>query len=81
MRPIDTIEFIAIACMGCPTTFDIEFSDGSTGYVKFRYGWISLRKDEGHVELASEKISDDYDGVISWEDAKAWLELQNYKVI
>lgn len=77
---METIEYVGLSCGACPTIFDVKFSDGSEGYIKFRWGWITLFKDNPRIELESEKISDDYDGVISWEDTVKWLNSKNYVV-
>lgn len=79
---METITYVCQSCGACPTVFDIKFSDGSEGYVRFRWGWISLNKTgDSEIDLPSEKISDEYDGVISWEDTVKWLESENYQVI
>ena len=78
---METIQYVCQSCTGCPTIFDITFSDGSPGYIRFRYGQITLRKeDDVKTLLESEQISDNYDGVISWEDTVKWLESKNYVV-
>lgn len=78
---METIEFIEQSCFACPTIFNVKLSDGTEAYIKFRWGWISLIQESPREEIVSEKISDDYDGVISWEDTVKWLETKNYKVI
>ena len=76
------IEYVKQSCFACPTIFDVRFSDGSEGYIRFRWGHITLRKeDDEETLLDSEQISDNLDGVISWEDTIKWLESKNYKVI
>lgn len=78
---METITYVCQSCIGCPTIFDITFSDGSPGYIRFRYGRITLRKEDAvETLLEEEQISDGLDGVISWEDTVKWLESKNYVV-
>lgn len=77
---METITYVCQSCIGCPTIFDVKLYDGTEAYIKFRWGWISLIKENPREEILSEKISDDLDGVISWEDTVKWLESKNYVV-
>ena len=76
-----TIEYIQQSCGGCPTIFEVKLSDGIEAYIKFRWGYIALNLENTNEEIVGERISDNLDGVISWEDTVKWLESKNYKVI
>lgn len=78
---METIEYIEQSCFACPTIFDVKLSDGTEAYIKFRWGHITLRKqDDVETILESEQLSDGLDGVISWEDTVKWLETKGYVV-
>lgn len=77
---METITYVQQSCFACPTIFDVKLSKGIEAYIKFRWGWISLIRENPREEIVSEKISDDLDGVISWEDTVKWLESKNYVV-
>jgi len=67
-------------CFACPTVYNLEFSNGETGWIKFRYGTISLWKDSEKKPVISEQISDDLDGVISLNEIIKWFKKLNYTV-
>lgn len=77
---METIQYVEQSCFACPTIFEVKLSDGTEAYIKFRWGWISLIKESPREEILSEKISDDFDGVISWKDTVKWLKSKNYVV-
>jgi len=76
-----TIKILKEYSWGCPTIWDVKLPDGTDGYVKFRYGYISLRY-EGYKggEIIGEQISDNLHGVISITEITRWLIEKGYKV-
>ena len=78
---METITYVQQSCFACPTVFEVILSDGTEAYIKFRWGYIALNRDDTHEEIVGERISDNLDGVISWEDTVKWLESKNYQVI
>lgn len=77
---MNTIKIISRTCFACPTVYDLEFENGDSGRVRFRYGRISLYCKSDEEPILSEMISDDLDGVISLDEVKTWLENANYIV-
>lgn len=72
-------------CSGCPMIWDVILPDGSKGYIKYRWGIISLKKITERAgifqdPIVSEQIGDDYDGTLSLDKAIEWLNTQGYKV-
>jgi len=76
-----TLQYLGISCGACPTIFEVKLEDGTEAYIKFRWGYIALNREDNHEEIVGERISDNLDGVISWEDTVKWLESKNYQVI
>jgi len=79
------IKIIKQHCDGCPMVWDCLLPDGSAGYIKFRWGEISLKKVTERAGIFQdpiiwEKIGDDFDGVLSLDEAKTWLEKNGYTV-
>ena len=66
-------------CGGCPHVYSVSFANGTLGYVRFRWGYISLHKNNGD-EIIGEQISDNYDGIIERSKVAVWLQRQGYIV-
>lgn len=65
-------------CHGCPTIFEFETECGYKGYIKFRYGYLSVRVyderfDYGMAVIHGEQISDQFDGVIDWDEVLPYI--------
>lgn len=72
-------------CGGCPMIWNVQLPDGSEGYLKYRWGEISLKpvtETAGILQtpIISEKIGDDLDGMLDIEDAVKWLQSKGYEV-
>ena len=66
--------------------WDCILPDGSNGYIRYRWGIISLKKVTERAgifqeAIIEEKIGDDFDGVISISVAKEWLQKNGYNVV
>ena len=46
-----TIKYKFTSCHACPTIHEVELEDGTKAYIKFRYGYISLRREDTHEKL------------------------------
>lgn len=75
-----TLQYLNTSCYACPTIFEVKLEDGTEAYIKFRFGYIALKREDTHEEIIGEQISDDLDGIISWEDTVKWLNSKNYQV-
>lgn len=80
------IKIIKESCSGCPMVWDVALPDGSAGYIRYRWGIISLKKvtEKAGIfqePIISEQIGDDFDGILSLDDAQKWLENNGYKII
>ena len=49
---METITYVQESCGACPTVFDIKFSDGTEGYIRFRWGCITLMKESPREETS-----------------------------
>jgi hypothetical protein len=68
---------------GCPMIWYCEV-DGVSCYLRYRWGIISLNKTGLgllQVPIISEKIGDEFDGIIDLDAVIKWLELKDIKVI
>lgn len=75
-----TIKIIEQSCGGCPAIFEVNLPDQSDGFVRFRYGYISLVYEESRNEIVGDQISDGWDGVISLKEVIDWLIKKGYDV-
>jgi hypothetical protein len=80
-----TIEIIKETCGGCPTVWDVLI-DGERGYIKYRWGILSLKyvtEKAGIFQEAEiqEQIGDNLDGFLELDRAIEWLRNNDYKVI
>ena len=68
-------------CFGCPSTWDIKFSDNTEGYIRYRWGYLSLGKQEGrgfqNTELEGEQLGDYLSGVIDVNTVVTWLSTKS----
>lgn len=83
---MEQIKITKESCGGCPMIWDCILPDGSAGYVKYRWGFISLKKITERAgifqdAIIEEKIGDDFDGTLSLGEAKEWLKKNGYDVI
>ena len=78
-----TITILKESCGGCPMIWDVLLPDGSDGYIRYRWGIISLKKVTEKAGLfqepiISEQIGDDFDGTLELELAIEWLQRNGY---
>ncbi|MFJ5532441.1 hypothetical protein [Streptomyces sp. NPDC093261] len=64
---IDT-NYLRVTCRFCPTQLEGETPDGRHVYFRYRWGVASVDIDGEHVW--SERLGDDYDGVMDTDEAK-----------
>jgi hypothetical protein len=81
----NVINILGESCGGCPMIWDLTLPDGSPGYIKYRWGIISLKpvtEKPGLFQEAiiEEQIGDPYDGTLSLVAAVKWLEANGYSV-
>ena len=77
------ITIIKESCSGCPMIWDVILPDGSEGYIRYRWGIISLNKvtEKAGIfqePIISEQIGDKLDGVLYLEVAMEWLKNKGY---
>lgn len=82
---MNKIEILKESCSGCPMVWEVILPDGSAGYIRYRWGVISLKPITERAGLfqepiISEQIGQDFDGFLSLEDAVAWLNQKGYDV-
>lgn len=84
MRRKDRIEKLQITklrktCEACPAQWEGEDSKGNPIYIRFRWGYLSIRQEEKGEDIMSaidgkeifgEKLSDGLDGSLSFEELK-----------
>lgn len=71
-------------CGGLPCIWDAVI-DGQPGYIKYRWGILSLKLRTDTCGLfqeseLSEQIGDEYDGIIDLDDVVNWLENNSHNV-
>lgn len=78
------IEIIAQEIALCPSLWRIILPDGSHGRIKYRWGILSMIKNEGKAmfdsSIEEEQIGDDFDGCIDLEQVVEWLTKKGYHV-
>lgn len=57
----------------CPTLWRVKFKDNSNGYIRYRFGTLSVYHDKWEKVLFNEKVGDSLDGVINYRKMKSIL--------
>lgn len=62
-------------CFACPSQWEGEFSNGDKLYIRYRWGYLSVRRDSQDAvngeEIFGEQVGDGLDGVLRYEDLKS----------
>lgn len=79
------IEIGKQTCGGCPCIWDATI-DGEPGYIRYRWGILSLKLITDTCGLfqdaeLSEQIGDEYDGLIDIDEVIDWLERNGHQVL
>ena len=63
-----------MTCEACPSQWELKFADGRMGYIRYRWGWLSVRVSEkptsdvydavGGSEIFGEECGDYFDGLM-----------------
>lgn len=82
---METIKILSKSCNACPTVFDVELPNGAKGYIKYRWGIISLKEQTDNAgifqdSICSEQIGDEFDSTIELIGVIKWLYGKGYNV-
>lgn len=82
---MNTIIILNLECDGCPMIWNCLLPDGTKGYIKYRWGEISLKPVTEKAGLyqepiISEQIGDDLDGMLELSSVIDWLNKNGYEV-
>lgn len=81
-RPLEAlvIQRIEMTCGACPTQWEIKLECGKMAYIRYRWGYLSLRISTvetdnimfavGGREIYGKQLGGEFDGTISYEQMK-----------
>jgi hypothetical protein len=75
-----TVDNLECTCDACPTQWEFDTDFGQRGYVRYRFGRLSIslisRVGFGMVELFSKVLNKDnaYDGMVEWDEVVPYVE-------
>lgn len=67
----------------CPTLWECKL-DGKPAYIRYRWGIISVRLNEGkalwNTVVAEERIGEDFDGVLDTDEMEDWVKKNGFEI-
>lgn len=74
------IESLIQTCSACPSQWEFVTDGGRNAYVRYRWGYLSVRISEEAggdavlgIEILGREMGDEYDGVIEWPKVEALI--------
>lgn len=74
------LQIVEQTSWGCPCLWIVIFPDGEYGYIRYRWGRLSLSLENSLNSIKSEDIGDNLDGVISFFDMEYHLNEWGYEL-